>query len=173
VSYPSEVLADSPALYYRLDNAGVGVNGEQVPDLSGNDLHGKLVFSGSQAPWGLPSPIETDPASHEFWGYTNAGGYGFSGTSRITRSNDALLQPGGNFWVETWLRPMTNIPLAGDFIMAGKSGSCGVMETYNLGSRIGGFVFDTAGTLWKSIGSFLCLHRLPRPIVSRGSSSHC
>lgn len=156
MTYASEVISDTPLLYYRLDQVGFGTDSETVPDLSGNGRDATLTFSGDHAAWGHPSPIETDAASKEFWGYTNAGIYGFSGTSRIGKATESAIEPTGDFTVEGWLRPMDNIPLAGDFIMFGKSGSCGVLLTFSGGTRMGGFVIDSAGTLFKAVDtSFL------------------
>lgn len=153
MSYESVKLAQLPTLYYRLDQGGFGVNGESVPDLSGNGLDATLTFNGDAPAWGHTSPIETDPASREFWGYTNAGIYGFNGASTIARANDAILGLGGgkDFTVGEWLRPMDNIPLAGDFGMVAKQGTGGTLQTFNGGTRIGGFCFDSAATLWKVV----------------------
>lgn len=69
MSYESEILADSPTIYHRLDQGGFGVNGETVPDISGNSLDSQLIFTSTNQPaWGHASPIETDSASREFWG---------------------------------------------------------------------------------------------------------
>jgi hypothetical protein len=117
MSYESVKLAQAPVIYNRLDVAGFGVDGESVPDLSGNDLHATLAFDGDAPAWGHTSPIETDAASREFWGYTNASIYGFSGDSTISRANDALMGLGGgkDFTVGEWLRPMADLPTAADF----------------------------------------------------------
>lgn len=157
MSYQSEILTDTPVLYYRLNQLGFGTDGESVVDLSGSNRHATLAFTGSQAAWGHPSPIETDASSKEFWGYTNAAlAAGFSGHSRIGKATESAIEPTGDFTVEGWLRPMDNIPLAGDFIMFGKSGTCGVLLTFSGGTRVGGFVFDSAGTLFKAVDtSFL------------------
>jgi hypothetical protein len=149
-TYEQAVLADTPTLYYRLDQLGLGVNGESVPDLSGNGLDGTLAFTGDAPAWGHVSPIETDPVSREFWGYTNAGIYGFSGDSTLSGPSDALMAPSPkDFTVEEWLRPMDDIPVAGDFQMACKQGTGGVLQTFSAGTRIGAFCFDSAATLFK------------------------
>lgn len=150
-------LADTPVLLYELNNSGVGVDGESVPDISGNELDATLTFTGSQAAWGNPSAIETDATSREFWGYTSAGIYGFSGKSVIARASDGLMEPtASDFAVESWLRPMDNIPLAGDFAMVAKQGTGGILLTFSGGTRIGGYCFDSDATLWKVLDtSFL------------------
>jgi hypothetical protein len=152
MSYESVKLAQAPVIYNRLDVAGFGVDGESVPDLSGNDLHATLAFDGDAPAWGHTSPIETDAASREFWGYTNASIYGFSGDSTISRANDALMGLGGgkDFTVGEWLRPMADLPTAADFAMVQKQGTGGTMLTALGGPRrIGGFCFDTNATLWR------------------------
>lgn len=163
MSYESEILSDTPVLYYRLNQLGFGTDGESVPDLSGSNRHATLAFTGSQAAWGHPSPIETDASSKEFWGYTNANiaPWLFTGHSRIGKSTESAIEPTGDFTVEGWLRPMENIPLAGTFLMFGKSGSCGVMLTASTGTRIGGFVIDSADNLFTVIDtSFLVTDNL-------------
>lgn len=155
MSYESVKLAQAPVIYNRLDQGGFGVNGESVPDLSGNNLHATLTFTGDAPAWSHLSPIETDAGSREFWGYTNASIYGFSGTSRISKTHDALMGLGGgkDFSVGEWLRPMADIPTAADFAMVQKQGTGGTMLT-GLGGgprRIGGFCFDSVGQIWRVV----------------------
>jgi hypothetical protein len=152
MSYVSIKLGQSPLLYYRLDVGGFGVDGELIPDLGSAGLDATLSFTGSNPAWGWPSPIETDPPSREFWGYTNAGIFGFTGNSYIERASDPSMQPSPkDFTVGGWLRPMADIPAAGDFAMFDKRSTGGVLLTFALGTRIGGFCFDSAGTLYKVI----------------------
>lgn len=155
-SYQAEVLTDTPILYYRLDQVGFGTDNETVPDLSGNGLDATLHFSGSHAAWGHPSPIETDASSKEFWGYTNAGIYGFSGVSHIGKTTESAIEIPGDSTVEGWLRPMDNIPVAGDFLLFGKRSSFGIGLTFSSGTRFCAFLLDSAGTLFKAVDtSFL------------------
>lgn len=151
-AYRDSVLVDLPVLYYRLDQGGFGVDGETVPDLSGNGLDASLVFTSTNQPaWGHVSPIETDAASREFWGWVNAAisDFAFNGSSHITRGSDGLMEPSPkDFTVEVWLRPMDNIPFAGTFGMCSKQDTGGVMMTLSGGTRLGGFVFDSAGNLF-------------------------
>jgi concanavalin A-like lectin/glucanase superfamily protein len=162
MSYESEVLADTPVVYYRLDQLGFGTDGETVPDLSGNDLDATLAFTGDHPAWGHVSPIDTDAASREFWGWTNAGIFGFDGVSHISRASDSSMQPTPkDFTVEEWLRPMDNIPTASDFSMVAKQNTGGTMLTFSGGTRIGGYCFDSAGTLFKVVDtSFLVTDRI-------------
>lgn len=151
MSYQSEVLADSPDLFLRLDVVPPATNGQTVPDLSGNGLDGTLTFSGSQEAWGHTSLIETDGSSTEFWGYTNAGVAGITGTSRIVVPHDDLISPDGDFTIGAWLEPRADIPSAGDFVLVKKGGACGIGLTYSGGTRFAAFVIDSAGTLYKAI----------------------
>jgi hypothetical protein len=153
-AYQLAVLADTPVVYYRLDQLGFGVNGELVPDSSGNVLDASLVFTGGAPAWGHLSPIETDSASREFWGYTNADLYSpsFTGVSRITRASDALMQPSPkDFTVEQWLRPMDERPTASDFVMVQKQGTGGTLLGGGATTRIGGFCFDSASTFFRVV----------------------
>lgn len=158
MSYQSEILADTPILYYRLDQLGLGLDGEAVTDLSGNGLHAVLTYAAmpfagpalpNQPAWGHSSPIETDAASREFWGWTNAfASYGLTGTSHISRASHALMAPSPkDFTVEQWLRPMDDISASGNFGMSYKEGTGGISELVSGGgNRIGGFCIDTAAT---------------------------
>lgn len=148
MTYQSEILSDGPVVYYRLDRVGFGSDGESVPDSSGNGLDATLTFTGSQGAWGHPSPIETDPSSKEFWGYTNAGVAGFSGESRIVRAHHSSMVITGDFTIEQWLRPMDERASAGDFTMCEKQGTGGTMLTGGATTRIGAFMFDSAATRW-------------------------
>lgn len=146
MSYESVKLAQSPVLYARLDQGGFGVNGETVPDLSGNSLDLTLTFTGDAPAWGHLSPIETDAASREFWGYTNAGVFGFNGDSLISRPSHALMEPSPkDFTVGEWMRVMAEPGLAGTFPMVQKQGTGGTSLRHNGGFRIGGFCFDWDG----------------------------
>lgn len=153
-TYSDAVLADTPVLYLRLDKVGPDSDGDTWPDSSGNGLDGIQKYTGvaGRVARGLASPIETDAASVEFEGWTNASlegdDFGLNGKSWISVPNDPLMQPTGDFTVEEWLRPMADIPLAGTFLIAGKAGSCGVVETWSAGSRIGGYCRDSDDTLW-------------------------
>lgn len=153
MSYESIKLAQTPLLYYRLDQGGFGVNGESVPDIGTGGFDAELVFTGDQPAWGHVSPIETDSPSREFWHWTNAAlAFSFNGVSRITRASDASMAPSPkDFTVGEWLRPMDNIPAAGIFTMADKQGTGGVMMTLSGGTRFGGYCFDSAGTLFTVI----------------------
>lgn len=151
MSYESSVVADNPALYYRLDMAGVANDGDTIPDASGNDLDGSLIYSGSVPPYGYPSPIETDPSSREFWGWTNASIDSLAGASRIVRESDSVLEPVDNveFACEGWLRPLSGMYAAVVIPLIGKAGTGGICYGVSAsGQRIGGFCYDSANTLW-------------------------
>src|SRR5260370_15454376 len=145
--YQIAVLADTPALYLRLDMTGLASNGDSIPDISGHGLNGTLSFSGSSPvqPYGWPSPIETDPASREF----NCNNNPFISAASISRASDPLIAPSGDLSLEVWLRPST---LAVAMITKLKifDGIC-----YEIGITTGGkFYFsvrDTGGTVWSVI----------------------
>lgn len=149
MSYQSVKLAQNPTLYYRLDQLGFGVNGESVPDLSVNNLDATLTFTGTSPAWGHTSPIETDASSREFWGYTNAGIFGFGGESYISTANNAVMAVTEDFTVGEWLRVMAEPGIAGTFAMAQKQGTGGTSLRFSGGFKIGGFAFDNAATLWE------------------------
>ncbi len=150
MSYQSDVLADNPALFLRLDKTGTDTDGDSWPDLSGNGLNATQVYSGaSDVARGFTSPIETDGASREFYGWTNAlSPHSLEGTSRLYVPNNSLIQPAGDFTVECWIRSMggmwgaTNIPLVG------KKNTCGIMWAFSGGQRFAGYCYDSNGTLW-------------------------
>lgn len=66
MSYQSEVLADNPLVYLRLDESGAATNGQTIADLGSEELGGTLTFptnaDGFQ-PFGYASAVETDPDS--------------------------------------------------------------------------------------------------------------
>jgi len=151
-TYEETVLADLPIVYYRLDQLGFGVDGETVPDISGNSLDATLTITGGAPAWGHASPIETDSSSREFWGYTNDDLWNpaFFGSSIISRPSDVLMTPlPKDFTVEEWLRPMNEPGLAGTFAMAQKQGTGGTSLRFSGGFKIAGFAFDNAATLWE------------------------
>lgn len=143
MSYESIKLATSPDLYYRLDQLSAGVNGESVIDLSGNDLHGELVFTGPSTPWGWPSPIETDTASRSFHAYGP-----FTAGASITRDSDTLLTPTGDFWVDAWFMPETlNIRMLTKWV-TGSSGDVAWTVGINAGGRFFATLMDSANSVW-------------------------
>jgi hypothetical protein len=136
----------------------MGVDGETVPDLSGNGLDAELGYEAQigigpalpNAPsWGHASPIETDASSREFWGWSNATSFGFTGTSYIRRDSHASMAPSPkDVTVEEWIRPMDNFPLGSIFPMAYKEGTAGTAVIFDTDFRIGGFCRDSAGTVF-------------------------
>lgn len=143
MSYESVKLSTSPALYYRLDQLSAGVNGEAVIDLSGNDLHGELAFTGPSTPWGWPSPIETDTASRSFHAYGP-----FTAGASISRDSDTLLTPAGDFWVDAWFMPETlNIRMLTKWV-TGSSGDVAWTVGINAGGRFFATLMDSANNVW-------------------------
>jgi hypothetical protein len=103
MSYESTVMALNPVLYWRLDESSVAVDGDQVTDISGNDLHGTLDYGGSSPlqVYGNASPIETDDASRSF--YIN--NLPFTSKGIVARASDSLLEIAANITVMMWVKP--------------------------------------------------------------------
>lgn len=143
MSYQSEVLADSPVLYYRVDTIGSASNGDPVPDTSTSNLDGVLNVSGSSSinPWGWPSPIETDPLSRAFFCHNDPG----VSLATITRASNGTISPSGDFTLEAWIKPEV---LAIDFV--GKRNALGDSYCFRLsidtGGRFTGRMRDSANT---------------------------
>jgi hypothetical protein len=150
--YQDAVLADSPAVYLRLDETGTDTDGATWPDSSGNGLDGTQVYSGGgDVARGYTSPIETDGSSREFFGWSNPNPP-LTGTSQIYVPNDSLIQPSNDFTVEAWIRPYYGMYAAVDIGLVSKVGSCGIQYAFSGGyERFAGFVIDSAGTRWRAI----------------------
>jgi hypothetical protein len=153
MSYESEQLADTPALFWRLNNVGAAANGDEITDLSGNDLHGTLEYiqpGTTPEAYGYPSPIETDPTSVEFRGF-NDGIFAATRVSRIGAGTDPLIEPSGDFALEGWLRLPAAVGGGAQFgtimqPMFGRTGSTFIyIDHFN---KIAGCVIDTAGDGW-------------------------
>lgn len=144
MSYESEVLSDTPALYYRLDTVGTATNGDPVPDSSVNNLDGTLVISGSAPvnPWGHVSPVESDPSSRAFFCHNDPG----VSSAIITRASVAAIQPAGDVTLEVLLRPEV---LGVDLVAKEKNfdGVCLKIAISTIG-EFAGTLLDSAGTSW-------------------------
>lgn len=144
MSYESEVLADNPALYYRVDTVGPASNGDPVPDISTNNLEGILELSGSAPinPWGNASPVETDPSSRSFFCHNDPG----ISKAIITRASTSEIEPSGNFALEILIKPGG---LAQDFVAKEKNfdGVCFKISISAGGSFVG-TMLDSASTAW-------------------------
>jgi hypothetical protein len=153
MSHESETLADTPALFWRFDMVGPPTNGDEVEDLSGNDLHGTLEYiqsGGAIVAYGYPSPIESDAGSFEFRGFT-AGVFGTTQVVRFGRAADALIEPAGDFSLEGWLRLPSATGGSAQFgtIMQQMFGRTGGTFIYiDNFSHLAGCVVDIAGTGW-------------------------
>lgn len=145
MSYQSEVLADLPALFFRLDQIGAATNGDEIADLSGNDLHGTLSFSGASPtqPYGYASPIETDPASRAF--FCNIISPPLS-QGIISRASDPLIEPDGDLSLEIWVKPLHVVT---SFVTKRKifDGICFEIRIDTQGALVGS-LRDTGGTVW-------------------------
>ncbi len=157
MSYEAEILADAPVLYLRLDEVGSDADGDPWPDSSGNGLDAVQIYDDlmGSGPTGIArgytSPIETDGASREFFGWTNPNSP-LEGISRLTVADDPLMQPTNDFTVECWIRPHAGMYSAVHIPLVGKGNSCGISFEFSAsGERLAGYCYDTAGTLWKVI----------------------
>lgn len=148
--YDDLIISDNPAIFPNIDLVGAAVDGQTIEDRSVNAFSGTLVYTatGGEQALGFPPAVETDAAAREFRGWTNANIIlGLTGTSRIEFPNDSLLQPTGDCTMECWVRPLADIPAAGDFILTGKSGTMGIYLTSSGGTRLGGFLIDSGDNL--------------------------
>lgn len=145
MSYESEVLADNPSLYYRLDTVGPAANGDPVPDTSVENLIGTLNVDGSALvnPWGFASPVETDPTSRAFFSHNDPS----VSEAFITRSSESEIEPAGDFTLESLLKPGV---LAID--MVGKRNALGddycFRVSIDTNGRFVGRMRDSANTEW-------------------------
>ena len=135
---------------------GAVTDGDSIPDLSGNSLNGEMVYEPlftvypNDQPYGYASPIETDAASREFYGWTNANAEGYPGTSRIKRASHSLLRPSGDAACEAWIRPMGGMYAAVDIRLVGTP-DFGIQWSFDGYQRFAAYCYDTAGTQWKAI----------------------
>jgi hypothetical protein len=133
--YQDEVLADLPLVYYRHDEVGAATNGDSITDLSGNDKHATLCYanaSGTLAPYGQPSAIETDPSSRSFYAFSDSNSHvGSNDRSYVYRADSDLILP-GDFSLECWVKSLSNVVLGTTFPLFGVRGS------YRLGRTFGG-----------------------------------
>lgn len=155
-TYQESVLADTPALYWRLDKTGPPADEDQIDDLSGNALHGELDYvslGGSLTTYGFASPIETDASSWEFRGF-NEGIFASTRVARIGRATDLLIEPLGDFAVEGWLRLPAPVGGASQFgtIMQPMFGRTGSMFVYvDHFDTVAGCLIDSDGDPWLAV----------------------
>jgi hypothetical protein len=155
--YRDAVLADTPALYYRVDMVGGASDGDPVPDSSVSGLNGSVVFLNSPTePYGYASPIETDASSKSFYGNNSTSGS--LPRAAILRASSALIEPAGDLCLEGWWMLPTGAPGASHSpqIYFGKGSGNPILPLTNsffLGTnfandRFVGGLYDSAGTLW-------------------------
>lgn len=144
-----EIAIDVPALHLPLYVEGAASNGQEVPDVGANDLDGELDYAGSTQAWGYPSAVETESPSWEYRGYGESIN-GTDGHSRISVPHDASMVVSGDFACEAVVRPQSDIPAAGTFVLVQKQGSGGIALSTadSLATRLAGFCFDTAAELF-------------------------
>lgn len=159
-AYEDDSAFDSPTMYYRLDMVGPSLDGDVVPDISGNDLDAELSKAGdigSPDPvfdvYGHPSPIETDAASRAAWLWANTSPSSEIIThAYISRDSDPLMEPddGKEFACEAWIKPRTTMFGATQTKIVYKEGTGGILYEHDGDAvRIGAFCHDSMGTLFR------------------------
>lgn len=155
MGWTDEIDVDSPTVWLRLDVEGTASNGQQVPDVSGNDLHGELIYAGSEQVWGFNSLIETDPSSRAYRGFGD-GSSGLTGTSRITVPHDSLMTVTNDFACEGGVQVFSPIESAGTFGLIWKQGPGGIgLTTVGGGIRLCAFCFDSTPELFVAEATFV------------------
>lgn len=153
-TWQEEIEADSPTIWLPLDVEGAASNGQQVPDESGNDLHGTLAYTGSEQVWGFSPFLETVPGSHAFRGFGD-GSSGLTGNSRITVPHDSSMTVSNDFGCEGGIQVFSPIESAGTFGLIWKQGPGGIgLTTVGGGIRLCAFCFDSLPQLWVAEATF-------------------
>lgn len=156
MSWESECLADDPAEFLRLDVVGSPSNGQTVPALVGED--GQMFYAPPGEVWGYASSVETDPSSRAFRGGQGnliGGGPGGTGLSRVVVPHFSDLSVTNDFACEGIFRVNSDIPFAGTFALIQKQGSGGIGLTFSGGTKLCGFMFDSAVTFWTVVSDVL------------------
>jgi hypothetical protein len=150
-AYRDAVLADSPLVYLRMDETGAASHLMSIEDSSGNGRDGKLFYvdaSGSYAPLGHPSGVETDSDSRGL--QTKCGA--FLDTGFVTVDSSAALKPSGDCAVEAWLQVGTTYDFASQapLAFANKSVFLGLKYTsamfFVAGITVGGTGYTVTAT---------------------------
>lgn len=139
MSYDSEVLADTPALYYKEEELP---GATELEDFSGNDFHADIYSDNVR---GVPGPIETDAVSF--------GIHLRAGTLASPLSSPA--DPRGNFTLEGWVYEFSDVTYGFATIIA-RNGQPGVnggnflfLNDHNLNAdiTIGGTTYTVTAPL--------------------------
>jgi hypothetical protein len=104
--YPTTILNDHPAAYYRLEESA---GSSSIADSSGNGLNGTVNYDldiNSNPDYPQFSQIGIDTNSVLFHNYTDTNGTAHSSTIEI--GNSPSLNPQGPFSVEFWARPTSD-----------------------------------------------------------------
>ncbi len=136
MSYNSEVLADSPKVYYLLDET----TGTSIADTSGNSHTATLVDAivDTNFFFGQTGPITSDASNKAF---------NFSASPYLNLGNPADIQITGNITLEAWVKPH-NWPSSGQSAQIISKGYNGTNEGYNL------FLYNNSGTMELRVGSY-------------------
>lgn len=154
MSWQSEIAADSPTIWLPLDVEGAASNGQEVPDESGNDLHGELIYTGSEQVWGFNSFVETVPSSRAYRGFGD-GSSGLAGNSRIIVPHESSMAVINDFACEGGVQVFSPIESAGTFGLIWKQGPGGIgLTTVGGGIRLCAFCFDSTPELFVAEATF-------------------
>lgn len=154
MGWTDEIAADNPTIWLPLDVEGAASNGQEVPDVSGNELNGTLAFTGSEQAWGFNSFLETVPSS-AYRGFGD-GSSGLVGSSRITVPHDSLMAVTNDFACEGGVQIFSPIESAGTFGLIWKQGPGGIgLTTVGGGVRLCAFCFDSTPTLFVAEATFV------------------
>lgn len=137
-------LSYGPDLFWRFDAEPPAANGDPIVDISGNNLDGQLVYTGSSPvePYGYSSGILTDPDSREILIFNDP----FISNSYVTMDSNSLIEYTGDFTLVALVRP---VGLGHDLVVKLKNfdGNCYRIH-FNTNGRFVGSITDSAGTVW-------------------------
>lgn len=137
MSYFDEIIADTPLSYWRHDEVGTAVNGDEITDSSGNNKPVTLCYanaSGTLLPYGKPSGIETDASSRSLHTFSNSLSHvGNNDRSYAYRADSDFIVP-GDFTLECWVNSLSDTELGTSFPFFGVRG------VYRLRRKFGGEV---------------------------------
>lgn len=146
--YQEKQLDLGPSLYWRCDRVGAASEGDEITDLSGNDIHGELSFAaGGGEPYGFASPVETDESSRAIRIFQNVFPFNHA---FVECGSESEIEPAGDFALIAFLKP----EIVGQ-ILLGKQGLVGPgLDGYcfkigiDANGRFYGSLIDSAHTVW-------------------------
>lgn len=149
MSYPDEIIADTPLGYWRHDEVGSASNGDELSDTSGNNKPVTLCYSnlsGTLLPYGQPSAIETDPASSAIRTFSNNLSHvGSNDRCYAYRADNDFLVP-QNLTLECWVSSLVDLPAGGSYPLFGVRGVARLRRAFRSSPGAGeaNFYFELA-----------------------------